>query len=82
MLARGMHLKGDYEKAIEEYEKVIEQFPKTEEAAEAYYRLGFIYQDDLGDLDKAKESFNNSTSAKRNSRYYSRALAKSETRSQ
>ena len=47
--------KGAVEVAISEYEKIIEDYPKSESSSEAHHRLGLIYLNILGDLDKAKE---------------------------
>ncbi|RKX19008.1 MAG: hypothetical protein DRP26_04190 [Candidatus Zixiibacteriota bacterium] len=76
-IAEGLDLSGKYEEAINEYLRVIEQFPKTMESAEAYYRLGLIYRDDLYDLEKAKECFNNVAQEKRDSPFRNLALAHS-----
>ncbi len=76
-IADGKRLKGMIEEAESEYLKVIEQFPKTNQSAEAYYRLGLIYQNDKNDLTMAKKYFNDATREKRNSNFYSLALAKS-----
>jgi len=75
-IAEGMHLMGKTEDAEAEYLKVIEQFPKTNQSAEAYYRLGLIYQDTKYDLEKAKEYYNNATKEKRDSPFYHLALTK------
>ena len=75
-LAEGKNLTGNIEDAISEYQRVIEQFPKTDQAAEAYYRLGLLYQDDLDNLEKAKDNFNKATQEKRDSEFRNLALAK------
>jgi len=76
-IAEGMHLMGKTEDAEAEYMKVIEQFPRTNQSAEAYYRLGLIYQDTKDDLVKAKEYYNDATKEKRDSPFYHLALTKS-----
>ena len=76
-LAEGMYLSGKIDEAVEEYLKIIEQFPGTEQAAEAYYRLGLIYQNDVFDLAKAKEYYNKTTQEKRDSEFRNLALARS-----
>jgi len=50
-------LKGDLPRAIEIYEKVIEDHARTDESAEAYYRMGLIEQKQRKDLVKARELF-------------------------
>ncbi|MCP4582158.1 MAG: tetratricopeptide repeat protein [candidate division Zixibacteria bacterium] len=74
-LAEGMHLSGKTDEAIAEYLKVIEQFPKSNQSTEAYYRLGLIYQNDIYDLEKAKDYFNKSSQEKRDSPFRPLALA-------
>jgi len=76
-IAEGMNLMGKTEEAESEYLKVIEQFPKTNQSAEAYYKLGLIYQDTKDDLEMAKEYYNSATKEKRDSPFYSFALTKS-----
>lgn len=76
-IAEGLNLSDKNEEAVGEYLKVIEQFPKTMESAEAYYRLGLIYRDDLYDLEKAKEYFNNVAQEKRDSPFRNLAIAHS-----
>jgi len=76
-VAEGIYLSGKKDEAINEYLKVTEQFAKTDQAAEGYYRLGLIYQNDVFDLEKAKEYFNKATQEKRDSPFRNLALAKS-----
>ncbi|MEE8417694.1 MAG: tetratricopeptide repeat protein, partial [candidate division Zixibacteria bacterium] len=51
--------------------------PKTPEAAEAYYRLGLIYQNDIYDLEKAKVSFSKAQTENPSSEFRNLALARS-----
>ncbi len=76
-IAEGYFLQGNIDKAIEEYTEVTVQAPRTEEAAEAYYRLGLIYQNDIYDIEKAKESFSKAQNENRESEYRNLALSKS-----
>jgi len=76
-IADGKRLKGMIKEAESEYLDVIEQFPKTNQSAEAYYRLGLIYQYNKDDLETAKKYYNDATKEKRNSEFYSLALTKS-----
>jgi TolA-binding protein len=76
-VAEGYYLQGEIEKSIEEYEAVTEQNPKSLESAEAYYRLGLIYQNDIFDMEKAKEAFAAAQSENPRSEYRNLALAKS-----
>ena len=76
-LAEGTYLSGKKDEAINEYLKVIEQFPGSDQAAEAYYRLGLIYQYDIFDLEKAKDYYNKATQEKRDSPFRNLALVKS-----
>jgi len=43
----------DYQRAIEKYRWVVENFPDSEEAIEARYRIGNVYQWDLVEPEKA-----------------------------
>lgn len=76
-IAEGYYLQGEIEKAIEEYNNVTTQSPRTNEAAEAYYHLGLIYQNDLFDIAKAKEAFTKAQSESNTSEYKNLALSKS-----
>ena len=51
------NLKGDLDRSIEIYEKLIEDFPRTDQSAEAYYRMALIEQKQRKDLAKAKELY-------------------------
>ena len=76
-IAEGYYLQGEIEKAIEEYNSVTTQSPRTDESAEAFYRLGLIYQNDLFDIVKAKEAFTKAQSESNTSEYRNLALSKS-----
>jgi len=56
-LADGKQLSDSVDAAIAEYEKIAAEFPNTPEAAEAYYRLGMIYEN-RNDFAKAKDYYN------------------------
>ncbi len=76
-IAEGHYLQGRIEEAIVEYNQITEKSPKTLEAAEAYYRLGLIYQNDLFDLEKAKDSFSKAQTENPSSEFRNLALARS-----
>ncbi len=46
-----------FEDAIVQFETVIKQYPKTPQAAEALYKIGYIYLNDLKNKAKALETF-------------------------
>ena len=46
----------EYRKAISEWEKLVNKYPNTEESSLALFRIGRIYEEKLGDLEKALES--------------------------
>lgn len=48
---------GSVAEAIEQYQSIIVDYPRSEAAAEAYFRLGIIYLQELKDYAKAKDSF-------------------------
>lgn len=76
-IAEGHYLQNQVEEAINEYNQVTEQSPKSIEAAEAYYRLGLIYQNELFDLKQAKESFSKAQTENPSSEFRNLALARS-----
>jgi TolA-binding protein len=45
------------DRAIDTYESVTARYPRTEYSAEAYFRLGEIYQNTLDSLDVAREKY-------------------------
>jgi len=49
--------KGNYEKAIELYRSVVSDFPRTLYASEAQFRIGYIYEVHLEDLDQAAQAY-------------------------
>ena len=44
-------------KAISEWERLVDKYPQTEESSLALFRIGRIYEEKLGDLEKAVESY-------------------------
>jgi TolA-binding protein len=48
---------GATEKAVDSYQSVVAGYPKTAHSAEAYFRLGEIYQDELDSLNVAREKY-------------------------
>ncbi|MEX2213974.1 MAG: tetratricopeptide repeat protein [Phycisphaeraceae bacterium] len=46
-----------YRKAVDEWERLVSKYPGSEEASLALYRVGMIYEEKLGDLEKALESY-------------------------
>jgi TonB family protein len=74
--AEGYHLMKDLDKAIDLYKQITTQNPRTQESAEAYYRLGLIYQNDLFDLPSAKEAFNKAQSESPSSQFRPLAMAR------
>lgn len=76
-IAEGYRLQNEIEKSIAEYETIADQNSKTAESAEAYYRLGLIYQNELFDVEKAKESFGSVQNEFRSSEFRNLALARS-----
>ena len=76
-IAEGYHLQNEFERSVAEYTTITEQNPKTAESAEAFYRLGLIYQNKLFDIEKAKESFGKVQSEFSASEFRNLALARS-----
>lgn len=48
---------GKVKEALNEYKNIIKEYKRTEVSANAYFQMGRIYEEDLGDLYKAKESY-------------------------
>ncbi|KPL09928.1 hypothetical protein AMJ71_05060 [candidate division TA06 bacterium SM1_40] len=48
---------GDYNAALSALDAVVQGHPRTEEAAEASYRMGLIYEEDLSDLEEARKAY-------------------------
>lgn len=46
-----------YQKAIAEWERMISKYPNTNESSLALFRIGDIYENKLGELEKAIESY-------------------------
>jgi TonB family protein len=76
-IAEGILLSGKIPEAIQEYDNIIKDYPKTENSATALYQIGIIYQDQVGDLKRAKEMFDSSKAEKPNSMIAKEALTKS-----
>ena len=47
----------DYRSAIVEWEKLVSKYPNTEESSFALFRIGQVYEQKLGELEKALESY-------------------------
>ena len=54
---RGTERTTAYEQAISEWEKLVSKYPGTDESSVALFRIGNIYEEKLGALDKALESY-------------------------
>jgi TolA-binding protein len=49
--------KSDYKKAIEMYQSVVNEFPRTIQASEAQFRIGYIYEANLEDFESASTAY-------------------------
>ena len=47
----------DYQSAIVEWEKLVSKYPNTEESSFALFQIGQVYEQKLGELEKALESY-------------------------
>ncbi|MBD3181659.1 tetratricopeptide repeat protein [Candidatus Poribacteria bacterium] len=47
----------NYRMAISEWEKLVNKYPNTEESSLALFRIGQIYEEKIGDLEKALEAY-------------------------
>jgi len=48
---------GEYERAIKTFEAVLAAYPRTSEAGEAQYRIGYVFEVDLEDYVAARSSY-------------------------
>ncbi len=46
-----------YRKAVDEWSKLVSRFPNTDQSSLAQYRIGQIYEEKLGELEKAIEAY-------------------------
>lgn len=46
-----------YRRAIAEWDKLVSKYPNTEESSLALFRTGVLYEEKLGDLDKALDAY-------------------------
>ena len=69
--------KGALDEAIDSYESIAARFPRSKVAAEAYFRLGDIYQTTLDSLDLAKKKFDEVPRQYANSPYAKDAVIRS-----
>ena len=46
-----------FTEAVSQFESIVKQYPRTTQAAEALYKIGYIYRNDLKDDAKALEAF-------------------------
>jgi len=56
-IAEGYYYINELSIAMQGYTEITEKYPKTEASAQAYYRLGDIYQDKFGDLAEAQRMY-------------------------
>jgi TonB family protein len=74
--AEGYYLQGNIDKALETYQEVVSQNPRTDESAEAFYRLGLIYQNDKFDFAAAKTAFTKAQGESPSSEFKNLALTR------
>jgi len=49
--------KEHYQKAIDEWSKLVSKYPNTQESSLALYRIGLIYEEKFGELEKALDAY-------------------------
>jgi TolA-binding protein len=64
-------------RAIEVYERVTDKFPNSKYSAEAFYRVGLIYHEELDSLSRAQEAFSKVSKEFANSEYAAISLQRS-----
>ncbi len=55
--ANQLQKEGHYEEAIKVYQKLIQEHPKSEYSPKAQFMIGFIYANELEDMDRAKLAY-------------------------
>lgn len=76
-LAEGHYLQGDWETAIRQFDEITSDYKGQPEEIEAYYMMGVIIQDDLDDIETAKEMFDWAARGRAQSEYRPLAMARS-----
>jgi TonB family protein len=75
--AEGYYHMGELALSVMEYYDITEKFPRTEESAQAYFKLGEIYEDKFDDLPEAKKMFETCSAEKRGSPVANEAMTRS-----
>ena len=57
MIGRLTQQQGDNAGAIRQYERLLASYPDSQYGDEAQFMVGFIYEENLGDLDKARDAY-------------------------
>ena len=78
-IAHCYRLKGDYDTAVAWYLDIIELHPKSVEAADSYFYLGKIYQENKAEYDFAKEYYDKAPLENARSEKANEARAKSKS---
>ena len=55
--AKQTDIQAAYQAAIDQWNRLVSKYPNTNESSLALYRIGQIFEEKLGDLDKALESY-------------------------
>jgi len=76
-MAEGYKLQDSLDLALGKFEKISLAYPKTNESAEAFYRIGMIYLEQKKDFKKAQEFFDKAKTDKADSPSAKLALEKS-----
>jgi len=76
-IAEGSRSLGDTEKALKQLEEITALYGKTAASAEAYYWMGVIYEQDLRELEKAREYYDKARNEAPYSEFSNQALMRS-----
>ena len=57
MIGRLTQQQGDNAGAIRKYERLLTSYPDSQYGDEAQFMVGFIYEENLGELDKARNAY-------------------------
>ncbi len=76
-IAESQRALGKFGEAISTLKGVTAKVPRTEQAQEAFYKMGLIYEEDLSELEKAKEAYDKVREMGSSSEYLEKALLRS-----
>lgn len=56
-LAWSYHNRQEFQKAVSTYQRLLEENPQSQHAAQAQFMVGYIYANEIKDLDRARQAY-------------------------